>query len=422
MPAPTRVDWTSGSNAGAATLTLSNPAGATTGDRLYAFISHTGTAATITDLQGWTLVLTLTFNARKLEILERPYAGTYPALTLSTGEGMLWATVAVRATSGYDLGATQLGTTWRRVDNGGLIATTQAPSMTAPADALALAYFSETSTGAETEAQTTLSGTGWAKWFWSKATAGDANPVNYVAYATPAAGPTGTATTTWPNNSNNGAGVQLVIPQTSNTSVSVGTAASALAPMSQSAAGAVVVPAFTGAAASGLPVLGSAAAGATTVPAFSGTGSSTLPGLSQVAAGATSAPVFAGLAASALPGLVSSGSGGSQTPVSGGVGSSTLPSLVSDGAGVTGPPPGRTGDIAQMLPGMVSDASGVVAAPPGRTGAAVSSLPVFVAEAVGVVADDVDRPPFPDTLTLSGTTAAPLTLEGAVEVLTLEAR
>lgn len=397
MPAPTRVDWTYGSNAGAATLTLSNPAGATTGDRVFAFISHTGTAATITDLQGWTLVLTLTFNTRKIEILERPYAGTYPALTLSTAEGMLWATVAVRASSGYDLGATQLGATWRRVDNGGSITTTQAPSMTAPADALALAYFSETSTGAETEAQTTLSGTGWAKWFWSKATAGDANPVNYVAYATPAAGPTGTAITTWPNNSNNGAGVQLVVPQTSNTSASVGTGASTLAPLSQSAAGAVTVPSFTGAAASGLPPLGSAAAGATTAPVFSGAGSSALPGLSQSVVGSTSGPVFAGSAASVLPALSSSGAGGSQAPVSGGVGASTLPGLVSEGTGVTGPPPGRTGDVVQTLPAMVS-------------------------EGVGVVADDIDRPPFPDTLTLSGTTAEALTLEGSVKVLTLEAR
>lgn len=215
MVAPVRVGWTSGTNAGGSTVALSNPAGAQAGDRVVAFISHTGAAATITNLQGWTLLSTLTFNTRRWHILERAYSATYPALSLSTGEGMLWATTAIRASSGYSLGATTLGATWRRVDNGGSINTTQAPSMTAPDDALALAFFSETSTAAEVETGTTLSGAGWAKWFWSKATAGNANPVNYVAYAEPPAGATGTATTTWANNSNNGAGVQLVIGQTS---------------------------------------------------------------------------------------------------------------------------------------------------------------------------------------------------------------
>lgn len=214
MTAPTRVGWTFGSNGGLSTLTLSNPAGATTGDRIVAFVSHTNNVATISNLQGWTLLSTLVFNTRRWHILEREYAASYPALTLSTTEGLLWATVAIRATSGWALGATVLGTTWRRVDNGGSINTTQAPSMTAPADALSLAFFSETSTAAETEASTTLAGTGWTKWFWSKATAGDANPVNFVAYAEPAPGATGVATTTWANNSNNGAGVQLLIPQT----------------------------------------------------------------------------------------------------------------------------------------------------------------------------------------------------------------
>lgn len=215
MVAPTRVGWTFGSNAGGSTLALTNPSGAQAGDRIVAFVSHTGSAATITNLQGWTLVSTLTFNTRKWHVLERDYASTYTALTLSVAEGMLWATAAFRATSRYALGSTSLGATWRRVDNGGSINTTQAPSMTAPANALALAFFSETSTAAEVEANTTLAGSGWSKWFWSKATAGDANPINYVAYAEPAAGATGTATTTWLNNSNNGAGVQLVIPQTS---------------------------------------------------------------------------------------------------------------------------------------------------------------------------------------------------------------
>lgn len=214
MVAPTRVGWTSGTNAGGSTVALSNPAGAQAGDRITAFLSATGAAATITNLQGWTLLSTLTFNTRRWHILERDYAASYAPLTLSTGEGELWATIATRATSGYILGATSLGATWRRVDNGGSINTTQAPSMTAPVDALAIAFFSETSTAAEVEAGTTLAGSGWAKWFWSKAAAGDANPVNYVAYAEPSAGATGVATTTWLNNSNNGAGVQLVIPQT----------------------------------------------------------------------------------------------------------------------------------------------------------------------------------------------------------------
>lgn len=215
MPAPTRVAWVAGTNSGAATLTLTNPSGATTGDRIIAFISHTGMGATITDLQGWTLLSVLTFNTRRWHILERSYASSYPALTLSTTEGMLWATGALRATSGYSLGSTSLGSTWKRVDNGGSINTTQAPSVTVGADTLALGFFSETSTAAEVEANTTLSGSGWSKWFWSKATAGDANPINYVAYAEPAAGASGTPTTTWLNNSNNGAGVQVLVPQVS---------------------------------------------------------------------------------------------------------------------------------------------------------------------------------------------------------------
>lgn len=214
MPEPTRVGAAFGSNAGANTFTPTNPAGATSGDRVLLFASHTGTAATITDLQGWTLLNTLTFNTRKWHILERAYAESYTPIALSTTEGIFWATVALRASSGYQLSPTTLGATWRRVDNGGSINTTQAPSMTAPADALALAFFSETSTAAETEPGTTLTGTGWTKWFWSKAAAGDANPVNYVAYAAPVAGPTSVATTTWTNNSNNGAGVQLVVAQT----------------------------------------------------------------------------------------------------------------------------------------------------------------------------------------------------------------
>ena len=215
MVSPTRVGAAFGSNSGVATVTLTNPSGATTGDRVIAYLSHTGTAATITDLQGWTVLNTLTFNTRKWYILERSYAASYPALTLSTTEGVFWAVVAIRATSGYTLGATTLGATWRRVDNGGSINTTQAPSMSTTADSLSVAFFSETSTAAETEAQTTLSGTGWTKWFWSKATAGDANPVNFLAYRDGTGSASGVATTTWPNNSNNGAGVQMLVPQTS---------------------------------------------------------------------------------------------------------------------------------------------------------------------------------------------------------------
>lgn len=221
MVAPVRVGTAFGSNSGLGTVTLSNATGATTGDRMIAFLSHTGTAATITDLQGWTVLSTLTFNTRKWYILERSYAATYPALTLSTTEGVFWAVVAIRPTSGYTLNATTLGATWRRVDNGGSINTTQAPSMTAPANALALSFFSETSTAAEVEAGATLSGTDWTKWFWSKAAAGDANPINFVGYREPTAGATGVATVTYlsptstPVNSNNGAGVQLTISQTS---------------------------------------------------------------------------------------------------------------------------------------------------------------------------------------------------------------
>lgn len=215
MVSPTRVGAAFGSNSGGSTVTLTNPAGATTGDRMIAYLSHTGTAATISDFQGWTTLNTLTFNTRKWYILERSYAATYPSLTLSTTEGVFWAVVAIRATSGYSLGATSLGATWRRVDNGGSINTTQAPSMSTTADSLSLAFFSETSTGAETEAQTTLSGAGWTKWFWSKAAAGDANPVNFVAYRDGTGSASGVATTTWPNNSNNGAGVQMLVPQTS---------------------------------------------------------------------------------------------------------------------------------------------------------------------------------------------------------------
>lgn len=396
MPAPTRVDWTSGSNAGAATLTLTNPAGATTGDRVYAFVSHTGTAATITDLQGWSLVLTLTFNTRKLEILERAYAATYPALTLSTAEGMLWATAAVRATSGYDLGATSVGTSWRRVDNGGSINTTQAPSMTAPADALALAFFSETSTAAEVEANTTLSGTGWSKWFWSKATAGDANPINFVAYATPAAGATGTATTTWLNNSNNGAGVQLLIPQTPNTSTSVGVAASTLPAMTQAAAGATTVPAFTGSAASVLPPMSSAASGTTTPPVFTGSATSTLPPMTQAATATSAPPVFTGTAASVLPAIGSQAVG-------------------------TTEPPHVTGTAASVLPAMTTSAEGTVTEPVVITGEIASTLPAMVSSATGTFVDVVDRPPFPDTLTLTGSVDG-LTLAGSVPVLTLEVR
>ena len=248
MPAPTRVAWVAGTNSGAATLTLTNPTGAQTGDRIIAFVSHTGSAATITNLQGWTLLSTLTFNTRKWHILERAYASSYTDLTLSTAEGMLWVTTAYRPTSGYSFGSTSVGSTWRRVDNGGSINTTQAPSMTAGADTLALAFFSETSTGAEVEANTTLAGTGWSKWFWSKATAGDANPINFVAYAEPSAGATGTATTTWLNNSNNGAGVQLLVPQvsdgvslTASGSLTLGLSAVASVGVSRTAAGSLAL-------------------------------------------------------------------------------------------------------------------------------------------------------------------------------------
>ncbi|WP_295103488.1 hypothetical protein [uncultured Microbacterium sp.] len=219
MVAPTRVGWTFGSNAGAATLTLSNPASSQVGDRVIAFVSHTGSGATLTNLQGWTLLSTLTYNTRRWHILERDYAESYPPLSLSTAEGMLWATIALRATNGHALAPTVLGATWRRVDNGGSINTTQAPSVTAPANALALAFFSETSTAAEVEAGAVLTGTDWVKWFWSKATAGDANPINFLAYREPAEGATGTPVVTYssaaaaPINSNNGAGMQLVVAQ-----------------------------------------------------------------------------------------------------------------------------------------------------------------------------------------------------------------
>lgn len=215
MSAPTRVGWAFGSNEGFATLPLSNPVGAATGDRIIALVSQTNNAQTITNLQGWTLLSELTYNTRRWHIIERDYAPSYTPLTLSATAGMLWVTMAIRADDGWTLEPTVLGATWRRVDNGGSINTTQAPSVNAPNNTLALALYSETSTGAETEASTALAGTGWAKWFWSKAAAGDANPVNYAAYKDiTTAAASGVATTTWANNSNNGAGVQLLISQT----------------------------------------------------------------------------------------------------------------------------------------------------------------------------------------------------------------
>lgn len=213
MTAPSIVGHATGVNGGGSTVSLANPAAAAAGDQMLAWLSADGSNTSISDPAGWTVLLDATFNTRRAYLLVRPYAASYSPLTLSGTRGIAWTVLAIRDTPD----APTLGTPWKRVDNGGAITTTQCPSIaTQPADTLAIALVTETSTGAETEGQISHTGTGWTKYlYWDSNTSDDVAPNHWLGQRTlDSAGATGLITTTWPNASNNSLGVQVAYPPT----------------------------------------------------------------------------------------------------------------------------------------------------------------------------------------------------------------
>lgn len=202
-------------NAGGTAVPVANPAGATDGDAMVLFVTSADAARTLTDLGGWTLLGDKTYNTRRTFVLTRPYAASYPNLAISAASVVGSVIMALRPGSGASISGVTLGTIWDRPSNGGSINTTQAPSVDAPAGSMALAISTEVSTGEETEPGVTLAGTGWTKWFYADTDPAAAVAVNYFAAlkAMTAAGATGVPTTTWPNNSNNSMGVQVLVTE-----------------------------------------------------------------------------------------------------------------------------------------------------------------------------------------------------------------
>ncbi len=224
MAAPTRVGATTYQNTGTGQVPMNNPSGAAAGDVLVAVLTVPVTTTSISNLAGWTLLADNSYNTRRTFVLTKAYAASHGNITLSANAATGVTVVAIRANGGMTLSAPVIGTRWDRPSNGGSITTTQHPSMTVAADTLALAFTAETSTGAETEAQVSLSGTGWTKWYYGDTDAAQAAAVNYFAAyrEMTSAGATGTPTTTWPNASNNSVGFQVAITQTGGAPITTG--------------------------------------------------------------------------------------------------------------------------------------------------------------------------------------------------------
>lgn len=215
--AATRVGYEILYNAGISSVPVSNPAGAQAGDRLVLVVTVATASTTITDTAGWTLLADRTYNTRRTFVLWREWAASYAALTLSGFDEAGSVVMAVRADAGHALEAPVLGALWDRPSNGGSINFTTMPSLSAPADSLVLGVTSEVSSAAESEAQVSVAGSGWAKWFYADTNeANNASPNFIVVHKVLAsAGASGDATSTWPNNSNNSMGVQVLVAQES---------------------------------------------------------------------------------------------------------------------------------------------------------------------------------------------------------------
>ncbi len=338
---PSIIDNAGGNNAGAATVTLSNPAGASSGDRMLALLSADSNNVSISNLQGWTLLSDTTFNTRRAYLLERDYASSYAALTLSGARGVWWTVLAVRGAAG----APTLGSVWRRVDNGGSITTTECPSIASqPIGALAIGLTTETSTGAETEAQVTFSGTGWAKYLWTWTGDADVSPNHWIGQRTLTTDDaTNTVTTTWPNASSNSIGVQVVYAATVTTgTVATNTPTVAATIPSSSWSGTVAAPTVTGTLAANAPSVAITAptaawSGAATIPAFSGTSIADTPSVAvhvplSAWSGTATVPTFAGSLTASTPAVTgpapsSSWAGMVVAPSGGGGLASTTPAV-----------------------------------------------------------------------------------------------
>lgn len=216
MAVITRVGSLATQNTGTTAVPSTNPPGASAGDKMIRVITVSATAASISNLSGWTLLADVTYNSRRTFFLTRDYAASYPDIVLSTGATAGGFIAALRAAAGYTLGAVVAGTKWDRpADGGGTGFSTTMKSMTGAADGIVLAITAETSTTPETEAQVTFSGTGWAKWFYADADAASDVAANFwVGYRDLGASASGDAISTWPNTSTNSVGIQLAIGQT----------------------------------------------------------------------------------------------------------------------------------------------------------------------------------------------------------------
>lgn len=216
MATISRTGFAASQNSGTTAVPISNPSGAAAGDKMVLAITVSAVAASIVSLSGWTLLADVTYNSRRTFILTRDYAASYSNIVLSTAATAGIVIGSLRAAAGYTLTSVTAGTKWDRpTDGGGSITTTTMKSMTGQADGIVLGITAETSTGAESEAQVTFAGTGWAKWAY-----GDTDPAADVAanfwfgYRDLGAAASGDVVTTWPNASNNSMGIQLSLGQT----------------------------------------------------------------------------------------------------------------------------------------------------------------------------------------------------------------
>lgn len=217
MATITRAGQAAGQNTGTTALPISNPSGAAPGDKMLLVVTFPTTGVTITDLDGWIILTQATYNTRKTVILTRDYAASYPNMVLSAASVAGYAIMALRAASGYTLGSFAAGTGWGRPSNGGSIANTTMPSMAGPANGLVVGISAETSTAAETEAQVSFAGVGWNKWFFADTDlASDVAANFWIGWKDVGTVDAATAdvSTTWPNASNNGWGVQVSLAQT----------------------------------------------------------------------------------------------------------------------------------------------------------------------------------------------------------------
>lgn len=140
---PFSVGESAGRNGNNTGLYLPPPIEAQDGDLLVAGVSR-GNGGTISDYLGWTVVTDVAVNTRRYAILTRIFNSADPdtayAFTMAGGTIASWAITAIRGHGAETTADVVAGTASPR---SGSVATTTAPSITAPENSLALAFFGE---------------------------------------------------------------------------------------------------------------------------------------------------------------------------------------------------------------------------------------------------------------------------------------